>query len=352
MATLTAYANANYAHPDAAGGAWVDPTNAYADDTTYATRTGTVKNTWYGNLFGFDLSSLPAGATLSSVVLEAQWHNSLADAAGPVLGLCAYYNGAAVGAETADTTGQLADELVNQTPTGLTVAQLKTTGATGFAAGVRFRRTDNTAHIASLDYAKVTVTYTDNRNGTAAISGNGSTTGEVKKTGLGAALTTAAGLLAAVGFAAMLGLASISGGGALAATGIKGGAGIAAISGNGTITATGIAGGGEEHSGTAAISGNGTLSGTGVKAASGVSPAISGNGAVTGAGAKQAIVSASISGGGNTSATGLKTGQSTAAIFGNGTINLQGIKHQMENKKRSKFGPGFTNWGYLKFLRS
>ena len=70
MTVLTAWAN-SYAADDALG-AWTNPGNAYSDNDTYATRAGTVKNTWYGNLFGFDLSSLPDDAVISNVTLTAQ----------------------------------------------------------------------------------------------------------------------------------------------------------------------------------------------------------------------------------------------------------------------------------------
>lgn len=153
MATLTAYANSYAA--DGSLGAWTSPTNAYSDDGSYATRAGTSKSTWYGNLFGFDLSSIPAGATINSATLEAQWKNSAADTAGPEFFLSCQENGSAIGSGTTDTSGQRADETVTYAPT-LTAAQLK---SSSFYAIVRFRRTDNTTHTASLDYVKITVNY-------------------------------------------------------------------------------------------------------------------------------------------------------------------------------------------------
>ena len=54
--TISPFANSNAV--DGSLGEWTNPTYAYNDDgVQFATRTGTVKNTWYGNLFGFDLNS-------------------------------------------------------------------------------------------------------------------------------------------------------------------------------------------------------------------------------------------------------------------------------------------------------
>ena len=255
MGQIVAYTNANYTHPDATAGAWTNPTNAYADDGSYATRTGTTKNIWYGNLFGFDLSALPDNASVDSISLEAQWKNDAADTSGPVLGLAAYSGGAIVGTEATDTTGQTSDETLTKDPTGLTVAQIKATGATGFAAGVRFRRTDNTAHTASLDYVKATVNFTLALSGTAAVSGGGDAAGTIQKGGKGTALASAAGALVAVGLAAMLGIASITAGGALSATGRKNAQDSVAISAGGAQAAAGQ----KAAADVAAITGGGSL---------------------------------------------------------------------------------------------
>lgn len=158
--SLVAFASSNSA--DGALTGWTNPTYAYNDDgVQYATREGTSKNTWYGTLFGFDLSTLPNNARLISITLEAQWHNSAADTSGPVFYLGAKSGGSEIGTADTDTTGQVADELLTHSVTGITVADLKATGANGFWAIVRFRRTDNTAHVASMDYVKVTVEYSN-----------------------------------------------------------------------------------------------------------------------------------------------------------------------------------------------
>lgn len=144
---------------DGSLGGWTNPTYAYNDDgSQYATVTGSSKNAWYGNTFGFDLSAIPDGATINSVSITAEWHNSAADTSGPVLLVGANSGGSLVGSTT-DTSGQLADEVVTYSPTGLTAANLKATGASGFNAVLRFRRTDNTAHTAYVDYVKCTVDY-------------------------------------------------------------------------------------------------------------------------------------------------------------------------------------------------
>ncbi|MFA6397746.1 MAG: chitobiase/beta-hexosaminidase C-terminal domain-containing protein [Candidatus Paceibacterota bacterium] len=142
-------------------GEWSNQTYVYSDDgTNFATRVGTVKNTWYGDLFGFDLSGIPDNSTINSVTITAEWKNSGNDTSGPVLYLGAQSGGAEVGTATSDTSGQNTFEVVTKVPTGLTTADLKATGANGFWAILRFRRTDNTAHTASVDYVKVVVDYT------------------------------------------------------------------------------------------------------------------------------------------------------------------------------------------------
>ncbi len=157
--TTTVYATSNSADGTLTG--WTNPTYAYTDDgINFATREGTAKNTWYGTLYGFDLSGIPDGAIINSVTITAEWKNSAADTSGPVLYLGAKSGGSEVGTATSDTSGQTTFELVNNSPTGLTAANLKATGANGFWAILRFRRTDNTAHIASVDYVKVAVDYT------------------------------------------------------------------------------------------------------------------------------------------------------------------------------------------------
>ncbi|MDP1709388.1 MAG: hypothetical protein Q8L21_00680, partial [Candidatus Komeilibacteria bacterium] len=140
---------------------WTNQTYVYSDDgINFATRAGTAKNTWYGDLFGFDLSGIPDNSTINSVTITAEWKNSAADTAGPVLYVGAKSGGAEVGTSTSDTTGQTTFELVTNSPTGLTAANLKATGASGFWAILKFRRTDNTAYVASVDYVKVAVDYT------------------------------------------------------------------------------------------------------------------------------------------------------------------------------------------------
>src|SRR4030042_5888976 len=102
---LSAFASSNAA--DGALTGWVNPTYVYSDDgVNFATREGTVKNTWYGTLFGFDLSSIPDGSTINSITLSAEWKNSANDTAGPVLYLGAKSGGSEGGTGASDTTGQ------------------------------------------------------------------------------------------------------------------------------------------------------------------------------------------------------------------------------------------------------
>ena len=157
MTILSVFAN-SYAADGALGG-WTNPQDVYSDNSVYATRSGTTKNVVYGNLLGFDLSALPDNATINSVTIEAQWHTLQNDTAGPVLTLGAQSGGVLVGSVN-DTVGQTTDHLHTYSPTGLTAAQLKATGASGFWAVMRFKRIDNTTHMAYVDYVKVTVDYT------------------------------------------------------------------------------------------------------------------------------------------------------------------------------------------------
>jgi len=156
---LSVFASSNSADGALAG--WADPTYAYNDDgVQFATRVGTAKNTWYGTLFGFDLSSIPDNATIVSVILSAEWKNSSTDTNGPVLYLGAKSGGSEIGTANTDATGQTTFEVLSHSVTGLITSELKATGSSGFWAILRFRRTDNIAHTASVDYVKCVVEYT------------------------------------------------------------------------------------------------------------------------------------------------------------------------------------------------
>jgi hypothetical protein len=164
-ATITAFANGTAADGTLTG--WTSITNVYSDDGTPSTREGTTKNLWYGNLLSFDLSALPVTADVSAATITAEWKNSADDTSGPVLLLGHRYNSADVGSAT-DTTGGTAYELLNYAPAGMNGTILTATGAAGFWAILRFRRTDNTTHTASVDYVKITVVYGVNYNITTA----------------------------------------------------------------------------------------------------------------------------------------------------------------------------------------
>ena len=154
--SVTAFANSNAADGALAG--WANQTNAYSDNGTYCTVAGTTKNQWYGNLFGFDVSALPAGASVINGTVTAQWMNSAVDTSGPEFLIGAQFNGTVLGSAV-DTTGGTVEELNTYAPVGLTGDNYKGTGANGFWAVMRFRRTDNTTHTASVDYVKVDIAY-------------------------------------------------------------------------------------------------------------------------------------------------------------------------------------------------
>lgn len=217
MTLLSVFANSYVADGALAG--WSSPANVYADDGIYATKTAFTKNVVYGNLFGFDLSALPDGATINSVNIYAEWHNSAADTNGPVFTLGAKSGGVEVGTLN-DTSGQTTDEVFTYAPTGLTAAQLKTTGDNGFWVIVRFKRTDNTAHVAYLDYVKIEIDYT--AGGPVEITGAADITVDAVGQALSGAVTVSG--LSVVSFdgigAGITGLLAITGVGAITFDGI------------------------------------------------------------------------------------------------------------------------------------
>lgn len=205
----------------------------------------------------------------------------------------------------------------------------------------------------------------EEHSGTGSISGNGSTTGTIKKGGLGSAIKSAGGTLLALGLAGMLGIASIAGGGSQAVVakkaipdtvsisgggtqivvGAKSASDTAGISGSGSIIATGVASEVEQRSGIASISGKGDIAGTvtkqafcdlpitgggsvivtgekheeGVEEHSGIA-VVSGNGVLDVAVIKQALADLAISGNGTVSGTGIKQIFGNMAIKGKGSL--------------------------------
>ena len=143
---------------------WTTPGNISADDGVYATTPG-ARNTNY-DLIGFDFGfTIPTGATINSVTIEAQYKLSTT-ASASTLSMWIQNNGTQRGTAWSSTAEPTTDTIVNTAETGTwTVEELN---STGLEVLFRVRRTSNTACTYSVDYLAVTVDYTegvDNRNG-------------------------------------------------------------------------------------------------------------------------------------------------------------------------------------------
>lgn len=152
----------------ASGTGWTNASNANADDAAYATYTIAAKNTT-GNLntlgnFGFD-GVLPATATISSVVLEVQ--HKVSTTASVAHLECAVSLGGAVGTYNTDSTEPTTDTIRSYTltrPLGGAWTRADLLDGT-FTVLLRARSgNSNTSATYSWDYARVTVTYTDNKS--------------------------------------------------------------------------------------------------------------------------------------------------------------------------------------------
>ena len=163
--------------------------------------------------------------------------------------------------------------------------------------------------------------YTESKSGTAAVSGNGSLIGEVKKGGIGSVLASIAGAVVAIGVAGMLAAASIFGGGSPNVTAQKAVSAGATISGGGSVIATGQMGGGEEYFGTAILSGNGSVLSEGRKNA-GESLTVSGNGPAISEGNKSTSSITSLSANGSVNSEGIKNASQSIFITSNGLITV------------------------------
>lgn len=156
MATVTKFANANAIVTTG----WTSPTNAYADDSVYATA-APAKNASVTSDYGFPAfttSDIPAGSTIVSVKAEIQYKASTTSSTGATIGLQLNNNGTLLGSEQSGAMA-LADTLLTHTvTTGITQANLQT--ANFVKARVAGKRTSsNTTITWSIDYATLTVTY-------------------------------------------------------------------------------------------------------------------------------------------------------------------------------------------------
>jgi hypothetical protein len=139
---------------------FTNPTNAYADDASYATAApakSTSITTDYG-FASFTTGDIPAGSTIVSVTAELQYKSDVTTSTGAVIGLQLNNGGTLLGSETTFGMNTSDQTVTKQATTGITLADLQSAGTV--KARVRaFRSTSNTAVTWSADYVKLTVVY-------------------------------------------------------------------------------------------------------------------------------------------------------------------------------------------------
>jgi len=156
MATVTKFANANTVVTTG----WTNPTNAYADDGSYATA-APAKNSSVTTDYGFPAfttSDIPAGSTINSVTAEFQYKTSATGVTGELVGIQLNNNGTLLDSESTFTpaTGDTTSTLSNITA----VAQADLQTANQFKVRVRSAKGNtNTSVTHSVDYVKLTVDY-------------------------------------------------------------------------------------------------------------------------------------------------------------------------------------------------
>jgi len=245
VATATKFASSNAVVTTG----WTNPTNAYADDGTYATAVPAKSlsvTTDYG-FAAFTTGDIPTGSIINSVTTELQYKSDTTASTGALIGLQLNNGGTLLGTETTFAMN-LADQTVTkQATTGVTLANLQSAGTV--KARVRgFRSTSNTAVTWSADYVKLTVDYSLAATGTAtltlaltatgaatvAVQGAAGLTLVVTGAGTGAVAVQGAGTLTLVLTATAAGAVAVQGAGSatLALT----------VSGAGTVQSSGVTG--------------------------------------------------------------------------------------------------------------
>lgn len=162
MATQTFYPSST-ALASGAGGQFTNPTNAYADDTNYATWLPTAKNANRANFYsGYDFSAIPDGSTLNSVVLEVGLSCSGTLAAYSMSAQTQASNGGTnLGSAISLSGSQLPSSITNETvdiTAGVTLAQMKTAGFGAFARATQGNSTTYPTY--SVDYVRFYVDWT------------------------------------------------------------------------------------------------------------------------------------------------------------------------------------------------
>jgi len=142
---------------------WTNPTNAYTDNAVYATATIAAKNTIVSSRFGGFGVSIPVGATINSVTINAEMKVST-QASIANLGVQAQSpSGTNRGTQTLNTAEPLADTVISQTVLfatfGWTAADIA--NGTLFAVVSAEQGNSTTSCTYSLDYVQAVVDYTD-----------------------------------------------------------------------------------------------------------------------------------------------------------------------------------------------
>jgi hypothetical protein len=155
MATLTQAADR---HTTVTTG-WTNPSNAYSTtgDNVYATAAPAKSSTVNGD-FGFPSLGLPAGSTISSVVLTVEWGMTAA-VTGGTLGVQGFNNTVA---DSAAEVTQTSTTEAQSTFTFGTVPSVTDLNTAGRVVGrVRCSKGNtSTAMTGNLDFVSMTVTYT------------------------------------------------------------------------------------------------------------------------------------------------------------------------------------------------
>jgi predicted CxxxxCH...CXXCH cytochrome family protein len=163
--TITRYPSSNVA--SGADGSWGTPTNAYADDTAYASVTSVVARGAYASDFGtygFD-TAIPVGSTINSVTVGVAWYVSAALSRATTLSVQPYVSGASQGTALTNTAQPTSIYVEPTSPTyTLTRAQLLD-GVFVVRASLT-RGNVTTTQTGYLDYVSVTVDYTPPINDT------------------------------------------------------------------------------------------------------------------------------------------------------------------------------------------
>ena len=160
MATVTVYPTSY----SVIRGTWNNPTYMYTDDGSYTTTTLAGYDNSYTIAYNFPSANIPAGATINSVTLQAQWKAS-STSARLSSNIQMGYDGTLVGSLSEDEASTTSDRTQNCTTTGtwtveqlnsgLAYARINASKGSLFASGT-----------CSFDYLCIIVDYTEGSGGT------------------------------------------------------------------------------------------------------------------------------------------------------------------------------------------